>query len=245
MLSWHLCPFLRPSSCLCVGSLAADSPLSPTVTTHFPNTHTHAHTRSCFHLDISFQYPLPPAMVPSYSCRRLCPSENLRFWQYSSPQYSFSPDFLESSLFFEICMFHRTLWFYFFVSKKFKKMETDNGEWRHILALNRIFLKLNYLKYVWLAAEGVSFLRVVGAGAGGDGGWVLWSHCGLGPASCLDSHRVTSMKMIWRLCLRLSHPLSYTSAPVYLRCVFPSSRSLGGWLFKFSLTFIVVTNTQR
>lgn len=45
-----------------------------------------------------------------------------------------------------------------------------NSEWRHILALNRIFLKLNYLKYVSLVSE--CFI-LEGYGGEGRGGWRL------------------------------------------------------------------------
>lgn len=61
-------------------------------------THTLTHTASRFHLSISFQHPClllqkTPAMIGG-SDHSTC------------PQYSFSSDFLESSLFFKICMFN-------------------------------------------------------------------------------------------------------------------------------------------
>lgn len=54
----------------------------------------------------------------------------------------------------------------FFVWKTFKKMEMGNSKWRPILALNRVFLKLNYLKYVLLVSDSF-FLQ-------GFGSWVGW-----------------------------------------------------------------------
>lgn len=80
-----LCWMPQPLPALCLPEPSASS-------------HSYAHAASWLHLSISFQRPClllqkTPAMIGG-SDHSTC------------PQYSFSSDFLERSLFFKICMFN-------------------------------------------------------------------------------------------------------------------------------------------
>lgn len=80
-----LCWMPQPLPALCLPEPSASS-------------HSYAHAASWLHLSISFQHPClllqkTPAMIGG-SDHSTC------------PQYSFSSDFLERSLFFKICMFN-------------------------------------------------------------------------------------------------------------------------------------------
>lgn len=85
-------PQLLPALCLPEPSASSHS-LCTRTRAHacvYTHTLTHTHTASCFHLSVSFQHPClllqkTPAMIGG-SDHSTC------------PQYSFSSDFLESSL---------------------------------------------------------------------------------------------------------------------------------------------------
>ena len=167
MLSWHLDPFLR-LSCLSWALWLLTVLCPPTVATLFPQ---HTQTRT-------YSQPFPPGhFIPVSPCLlpwspallpQTLPQREFEVLTVLIPTVLLQPRLSRKFPFLWNLHVSSNFVILFFVSKKFKKMEMDNGEWRHILALNRIFLKLNYLKYVLLAAE-----CVILEGCGGRG-WRRW-----------------------------------------------------------------------